>query len=588
MKTGGSFLVQPVGSERTFTREDFTEDMREIGQMVEDFVKDRLLPMRDAIDKYDPELTRELFNEAAELGLLGIEVPEAFDGMDMGKVISALVAEKIGGSTSSYVTTFLAHVGIGTLPLVWWGTKELKEKYLGKLATGEWMGAYALTEPAAGTDALSGKTTAVLSSDGRHYILNGNKQFITNGSWAEIFTVFAKVDGEKFTAFMVEPTMPGFIVGPEEKKMGIKGSSTTTIIMENCMVPVENVLGEIGRGHEIAFGVLNVGRFKMGAATLGAGKQAVKEAIQYAKDRRQFGEPIAHFDAIKEKIADMVVALYGSDSMVYRTVFDTNEECDTIPYEDSPHYGKLMAKALEKFAIEDSIAKIYGSETLGMITDEGLQIHGGYGFTEEYPFASFYRNTRIDRIYEGTNEINRQIITGYFLKKALLEELPIREKVREIPAILENIRELFYGHPMRKEKQSLELAKYLTMLVLHEAICKFGQAMRTEHQLMEIIADMMIHIYLVDSTLSRVCQRKDAGLDSNIQVKIAQTLTSESMYQLSTLAMKGMTNLLDGEALKDTLSVVENFIRQMVVPRDIFSLKRGIAEDIINKGTYNY
>jgi alkylation response protein AidB-like acyl-CoA dehydrogenase len=587
MKTGGNFLVQPVGSEPVFTREDFTEEMLEISSMVEDFVKGRLLPTREAIDKFDPELTRELFNEAAELGLLGIEVPEAYEGMDMGKVISALVAEKVGSSTSSFITTFLAHVGIGTLPLVWWGNEDLKKRYLTKLATGEWMGAYALTEPSAGSDALSVKTTAVLSEDGKHYILNGNKQFITNGSWAQLFTVFAKMDGEKFTAFMVERDTPGLIIGPEEKKMGIKGSSTTTVTLENVKIPVENLLGEIGRGHEIAFGVLNVGRFKMGAATLGGGKQGLKEAIRYAKDRRQFGEPIAHFDAIKEKIADMCTALYGLDAMVYRTVYDTEEEAKKVPT-DSPQYGKLMGKALEKFAIEDSIAKIFGSESLGFIADQGLQIHGGYGFTEEYPFATFYRNTRIDRIYEGTNEINRQIITGYFLKKALLEELPIREKLRNVPGILNEIDDRYYGDMLRREKQSLELAKHLTMLVLHEAICKFGQAMRTEHQLMEIIADMLIHLYLVDSALAKVSQRNEKAMPIAIQKKIVQTLTSESMYQISTLAMKGMTNLLDGESLKGTLEIVERFIRRMVVPRDLFTLKREIAEDIINKEEFNY
>jgi alkylation response protein AidB-like acyl-CoA dehydrogenase len=587
MKTGGNFLVQPVGSEPVFTREDFTEEMLEISSMVEDFVKGRLLPTREAIDKFDPELTRELFNEAAELGLLGIEVPEAYEGMDMGKVISALVAEKVGSSTSSFITTFLAHVGIGTLPLVWWGNEDLKKRYLTKLATGEWMGAYALTEPSAGSDALSVKTTAVLSEDGKHYILNGNKQFITNGSWAQLFTVFAKMDGEKFTAFMVERDTPGLIIGPEEKKMGIKGSSTTTVTLENVKIPVENLLGEIGRGHEIAFGVLNVGRFKMGAATLGGGKQGLKEAIRYAKERRQFGEPIAHFDAIKEKIADMCTALYGLDAMVYRTVYDTEEEAKKVPT-DSPQYGKLMGKALEKFAIEDSIAKIFGSESLGFIADQGLQIHGGYGFTEEYPFATFYRNTRIDRIYEGTNEINRQIITGYFLKKALLEELPIREKLRNVPGILNEIDDRYYGDMLRREKQSLELAKHLTMLVLHEAICKFGQAMRTEHQLMEIIADMLIHLYLVDSALAKVSQRNEKAMPIAIQKKIVQTLTSESMYQISTLAMKGMTNLLDGESLKGTLEIVERFIRRMVVPRDLFTLKREIAEDIINKEEFNY
>ncbi len=587
MKTGGNFLIQPVGRERIFTREDFSEDQLDIAQMVREFSSERLRPTREAVDLYDPDLSRQLFNECAELGLLGIETPEEYEGMDLGKVVSAIVAEEIGSGTTSFITTFLAHVGIGTLPLVWWGSEHLKQKYLKKLSSGEWMGAYALTEPSSGSDALSVKTTAVLSEDGTHYILNGSKQFITNGAWAQIYTVFAKIDGEKFTAFMVPRDSEGLSIGPEEKKMGIKGSSTTMVILENVRVPVENVLGDIGKGHEIAFGVLNVGRFKMGAATLGGAKEAVREALLYAKERRQFGEPIAHFDAIKAKIADMVVSVYGLDSMVYRTVFDTEEETAKIARDDT-EYGKKTGRALEKYAIEDSIIKIFGSEMLGRIADQGLQIHGGYGFMEEYPFAPFVRNTRIDRIYEGTNEINRQIITGYFLKKAIMEELPVREAVKQIPSILDEVDNWYYNDPLRPEKRSLVLSKYLTILVLHEAINKFGQAMRTEHQLMEILADMFIHIYLVDSTLARVSQVREKGAINPVVMQIARILTSESMYTLSTLAMKGITNLLYGEALESTLALVEKYIRKMVIPRDLFSLKRAVAEDIIVKEKYDY
>ena len=587
MKTGGNFLVQPVGRDRIFTREDFNEEQQEIAQMVRDFAADRLRPTREDLDKYDTKLTRELFDECGELGLLGIETPEEYDGMELGKVVSAIVAEEIGTSTSSFTTTFLAHVGIGTLPLVWWGSDHLKDKYLGKLTSGEWMGAYALTEPSSGSDALSVKTTAVLNDEKTHYILNGTKQFITNGSWAQLFTVFTKINGEKFTAFMIERDTEGLSIGPEEVKMGIKGSSTTTVILENCKIPVENILGEIGKGHEIAFGVLNVGRFKMGAATLGGGKQAVREAILYAKDRRQFGEPIAHFDAIKAKFADMVVQLYGLDSMVYRAVYDTEEETKKIDKKD-PKYGSKTGKALELFAIEDSIIKIFGSEALGKIADQGLQIFGGYGFIEEYPFARFTRNTRIDRIYEGTNEINRQIITGYFLKKAIMEELPIREAVTQIKSILEDVDKWYYNDPLRPEKRSLVLAKYLTILVLHEAINKFGQRMRNEHQLMEILADMLINIYLVDSSLARVSQIQEKGKVDPTVLQIAQILTSESMYTISTLAMKGITNLLYGKALENTLSLVEKYIHKMVIPRDLFSLKRSVAEDIIVKEKYDY
>lgn len=435
-KTGGSFIVNPISEATVFSREDFTEEHSEIYEMVKEFDKERILAQKEEIEKYDKDLSLSLIKEMGELGLLGIDVPEEYGGMDLDKVTSAIVAEALTFSPS-FSVTWSVQTGIGSLPIIWFGTAEQKEKYLPEIVTGEIICAYGLTEPSAGSDALSGKTTAMLSDDGKHYILNGEKIFITNGGWADVFIVFAQVDGSKFSAFIVDRDTEGFTIGAEEKKMGMKGSSTTSLIFQNAKVPVENLLYNVGKGATIAFNVLNIGRFKLGAAGVGGSKNGIEAAAQYAMERRAFGKPIAQFDAIIKKIADMTVRTFAADSMVYRTIGLLQNEIDGLDKSDLNYYIHL-GEAMEKYAIETSMAKVYGSDTSHFVLNEGLQIFGGYGFLEEYPMASAYRDDRINQIWEGTNEINRQIITGFMMKKALMEELPIRDAISSIEHFMSN------------------------------------------------------------------------------------------------------------------------------------------------------
>jgi len=430
MHVGGEFLITPILSGQIMTREKFSEEQTEIENVVKTFAVERILENRQAIEKYDKELTRTLFRECGEMGLMSTDIPAKYGGSALGTVTAVLVAESIAfGESASFSTTYSAHSGIATLPIVFFGNDRQKSKYLPKIGSGEWMSAYALTEAEAGSDALSIKTTATLSPDGKHYLLNGTKQFITNGAWADVYIVFASVAERKMGAFIVERTWDGVSPGPEEHKMGIKGSSTTSVTFDNVKVPVENAIGEIGKGHVVALDVLDFGRLKLGAADLGACKAVIKEAVAYASERRQFGRPIAQFDALKSKFADMVVRTFALDSMVFRTAAMYDEILGQFDMESEapPDLGE----ALERLAIEASINKIYGTEGLWIVADHGLQIYGGYGFIEDYPMAAAVRDNRIDRIFEGTNEINRQIIAGFAMKKALMEELPVREKAKQ-------------------------------------------------------------------------------------------------------------------------------------------------------------
>ena len=430
IKSGGQWLISPVANTKVFCRETFTEDHQDIDAMIQEFAKDRILPNVEAIDKLDKDLSLKLLREMGELGLIGVDAPEEYGGTDLDKITSCIITEGMArGGSPSFSCTFSVQTGIGSMGIVFFGTPEQKQKYLPKMMTGEWVGAYALTEPSAGSDALSGKTTAVLSDDGKHYILNGEKQFISNGSWADVFTVLVQVDGDKFSGFIVDRDTEGFEIGAEEKKMGMQGSSTTPLIFTNAKVPVENLLYKVGKGATIAFNILNTGRYKLAAACIGGSKLGIEHSIEYALDRRQFGQPIAYFDAIKGKIADMTVRIYAADSMLYRTIGLIQNAIDKLDKSD-PDYYKKTGEATEKFAVEASMAKVFGSETSDLVVDESLQIHGGYGFTEEYPLARAYRDDRINRIWEGTNEINRAIVTGYMMKKVLMEEISLRDYLK--------------------------------------------------------------------------------------------------------------------------------------------------------------
>lgn len=589
-RMGGRFLIEEIGTSPVFSRENFTDEHKEIEQMIREFAADRIGENKDEINKFNKDLSLSILREMGELGLLGIDVPEKYGGMEMDKITTAISAESLSaGFCPSFTAIWSVQTGIGSLPIVWFGTPEQKEKYLPKMVTAELVGAYGLTEPSAGSDALAGRTTAMLTEDGKHYILNGEKIFITNGGWADVFIVFAKVGGDKFSAFIVEKNTPGFEIGPEEHKLGMKGSSTTSLIFKDAKVPVENLLYEVGKGATIAFNALNMGRYKLAASDLGGCKMVITEAVKYALERRQFGQPIAHFDAIKGKFADMIIGTYSADSMIYRTIGLIQDEIDTLDKNDDKYYIKV-GEAMERYAIETSMAKVFGSEMFGTVADHGIQILGGYGYIEEYPFAGTFRDTRIDRIWEGTNEINRMIITGYMMKRALMEELPIREKIQQIEDYLatnpngKNESEGELDH----EIQMLEAGKMLGLYLFHEALCEYGQDLKHEQQLTEILANIFIDIYTAESTIARVRQNIESGNSERTPIYIAKVFAAEASIRLLNMALTGMNGIYKGN-LKNTITDnLKNFQVRMLPKIDIIGMKRLIAEHVYSKQSYPF
>ena len=588
IETGGRFLVTPITDTNIFTREDFSEEQREIQEMVQGFCTEHIAPFKEELEKKDKELTFSLLQKIAELGLLGIDVPEEYGGMELDKITAAIVAEESSHSEcASFVVTWSTNLGIGSLPIVWFGTPAQKEKYLPRLIDGTCLGAYGLTEPSAGSDALAAKTTAILSEDGKHYILNGEKIFITNGGWADVYTVFAKVDGEKFTAFIVERDTPGFTQGPEYDKMGMRGSSTTPLIFQNAKVPVENLLYEVGKGHHIAFNVLNMGRFKMSASLLGGSKLTTTASIEYILERRQFGKAIAHFDTTIGKVADMVVHTFSADCMTYRTVGMIQNAIDGLDNTDTNYYIK-MGEAMEKYAIESSMAKVYCSELNGKVIDSGLQMMGGYGFIEEYTMARQYRDCRIDRIWEGTNEINRQIITGYMMKKALMEELPIQGAIREIEQYMNNGKLETDSEILLAESNVVETSKRLALYLLNEGICEFGQDLKHQQQIADILANIFMDIYVAESTVLRA--KKMLGNPTSHPsvegvAKIFVAEMAQQMVQLAETALKGIYNGDLSPLMHENLNA---FRSRLYLPTNTIGLKREIAAYAYSKKGYPY
>ncbi|RMF06972.1 MAG: acyl-CoA dehydrogenase [Candidatus Neomarinimicrobiota bacterium] len=586
--SGGHFILDPIGSHPILSRETFTEEHREIEEMVKQFAAERIRPHKAELEAYNKDLSLQLLRELGDLGLLGIDIKEEYGGLELDKVTSAIVAENLShGFTASFTVTWSVQTGIGSLPIIWFGNEAQKQKYLPKIVTGEWVAAFGLTEPSAGSDATSGKTTARKSEDGTHYIVNGEKVFITNGGWADVYTVFCQVDGTKFSALIVDRDTPGFDIGAEEKKMGMKGSSTTPLKFTDARVPVENLLYEEGKGAKIAFNALDIGRLKLAASDLGGCKVVLEYAAQYAQDRRQFGQPIAHFDVIKGKIADMVVRTYAADSMIYRTIGLIQAEIDTLDKSAQDYYIK-MGEAMEHFAIEASMTKVYGSESLGLVTDSAVQIMGGYGFIEDYPIAGAYRDTRIDRIWEGTNEINRQIIAGYMLKKALLDELPIREAIHAIEGFLQDTNWRQSEGILGREVQAIETGKRLALYLFHEALCEFGQDLKHEQQLTEILANMLIDIYTADSTLARVLQLPEDYPYRIQTLDIARVHAADSSLRLMNLALNGLNGIFHGSLPARVIDAMREFQKRMLLPTDILSLKRRIAETIYSLKSYPY
>ena len=584
--TGGQFLVEPITEAKVYSREDFTEEHRDIYNMVMEFDRDRILAQKEEIEKYNPDLIKSLIKEMGELGLLGIDVPEEYGGLNLDKITIGVVTEALV-HCPSFAVAWAVQTGIGSLPIIWFGTKEQKEKYLPRIVSGEILCAYGLTEPSGGSDALAGKTTAELSKDEKHYILNGEKTFITNGGWSEVYTVFAQVDGDQFTAFLVDRDTEGFSIGAEEKKMGMKGSSTTSLIFQNAKVPVNNLLYKVGKGAAVAFNTLNVGRFKLGASCLGGSKQIINRTSQYAKERRAFGQSISNFDAIIKKIAEMTVRTFAADSMIYRTIGLLQTEIDQLDQSSKDYYSK-MGEAMEKYAIETSMVKVYGTETSHYVIDEGLQIMGGYGFLEEYFLAGAYRDDRINPIWEGTNEINRQIISGFMMKKALMEELPIREAIRDISDFMSNGQLKLKDDTLAEECHSIETAKRFALYLFNEALCKYGQDLKHEQQLTEIIADIFMDIYTAESTVVRARKiMASASPEPNV-VNIAKIFTTEMSNRIMSNVHTAITAIHDGPPSPLLDQKISEFENRMRLKTNVISLKRKIAKHVYNNNGYPY
>jgi butyryl-CoA dehydrogenase len=583
---GGSFLLEERQTADVFTPEDFTEQHQMIGQTAEEFAVNEILPQAEKIEHKDFSITRALLKKAGDLGLSGVEIPEAYGGLEMDKVTAAVIADHIA-KYAGFATTWGGHSGIGTLPIVYFGTEEQKKKYLPKLAAGEMVGAYALSEASSGSDALNCRARAQLSPDGKHYILNGEKMWITNAGFADLFTVFAKVDGEKFSAFLIEKDFPGFSVGGEEHKMGIRGSSTCPIILNDCKVPVENLLGEIGRGHIIAFNILNIGRFKLGAMCVGGGRVSLENAVAYAKQRKAFEKVIADFGLVREKIANMATLIYVGESLVYRTVGMMDVLLSEIDHA-SPEAAKETRKSIEEYAVECSILKVWGSEMIDYVVDETVQIYGGYGFVEEYPAERAYRDARINRIFEGTNEINRLIITGFLLKRAMSGQLPLMAAIKRLmdevlsgPSVGEEIE-----GPLAEERKLVASAKKLGLFVAGSATQKYMQAIQEQQEVMGAIADMTIEIYAMESAVLRAQKIAEQKGEAAAALPIAMTRVylSQAFDKLEAAAKKVIADVAEGDMLRTQLAILRRLAKHE--PFNTIPLRQQIAQKTIERGKY--
>ena len=587
--SGGSFLLEERQTADVFTPEDFSEQHQMIGQTTEEFATNEILPQAGKIEHKDFSISRELLKKAGDLGLSGVEIPEAYGGLEMDKVTAAIIADNIA-KYAGFATTWGAHSGIGLLPIVYFGTEEQKKKYLPQLATGTMVGAYALSEATSGSDALNCRARAVLSPDGKHYLLNGEKMWITNAGFADLFTVFAKIDGEKFSAFLVERDFPGFSVGAEEHKMGIRGSSTCSIILNDCKVPVENLLGDIGKGATIAFNILNVGRFKLGAMCVGGARVSIESAVAYAKQRKAFGKTIGDFGLIREKIANMATLIYVGESAVYRTVGMMDallSEIDSAS-RDAAAVAREQRKAIEEYAVECSILKVWGSEMIDYVVDETLQIYAGYGFVEEYPAEGAYRDARINRIFEGTNEINRLIITGFLLKRGMSGQLPL------MPAIKKLMDEVLSGPsageeiegPLAEERKQVAQAKKLGLFVAGAATQKYMQAIQEQQEVMGAIADMTIEIYAMESAVLRAQKMAEQKGEASAALPIAMTRVylTQALDKVEASAKKVIADVAEGDMLKTQLAIVRRLSKRE--PFNAIALRQQIAQKTIEAGKY--
>ncbi|MCU9601632.1 acyl-CoA dehydrogenase family protein [Pallidibacillus thermolactis] len=582
---GGSFIIDEILPEQVYTPEDFTEEHKMIAKTTEEFVENEVLPVIDHLENHEFEHSVRLLKKAGELGLLGTDVPEEYGGFGLDKITSALIGEKMARA-GGFSITHGAHVGIGSLPIVLFGNEEQKKKYLPKLATGELLAAYALTEPGSGSDALGAKTTAKLNAEGTHYILNGEKQWITNAGFADVFVVYAKVDGDKFTAFIVERDFPGVSTGAEEKKMGIKSSSTRTLILEDVPVPVENVLGEIGKGHKIAFNILNIGRYKLGVGAVGGAKTAFELTVKYANERKQFNTPISGFNLTKEKLATLASEIYAAESAVYRTVGLFEERMSHLT-EEQQKDGKEIAAAIAEYAIECSLNKFFNTEVLDHVVDEGVQIHGGYGFMQEYEIERAYRDSRINRIFEGTNEINRLLVPGTFVKKAFKGELPLLEKAQSLQEeIMMLMPEEPGDEPLAQEKYLVRNAKKVALMTAGLALQKYGQELEKEQEILVNFADIVSNIYAMESVVLRTekAVHRDGLENSKQKLLYTEIFCQEAFNRIENDAKETVVAIASGDNLRMTLSALRKLTRH--TPINVIAKKREAAATIIDKEKY--
>jgi alkylation response protein AidB-like acyl-CoA dehydrogenase len=584
---GGGFLLEKTGSATILVPETLSDEQRLMKQTADDFMRREVEPLTNEIDEKKPGLMRELLRKSGEVGLLGHDVPEEYGGLGGDKTSSSLIFEA-ASRQGSFAVSFGAHVGIGTMPLVLFGTAAQRQKYLPRLASGELIAAYALTEPGSGSDALAAKTKAVLSADGKTWRLTGTKQYITNAGFADLFTVFAKVDGEKFTGFLIERDAPGLTIGPEEHKLGIRGSSTCALYLEDCQIPADSVLGTVGQGHKIAFNILNIGRWKLGVGAVGGAKYCLELAVKYARDRKQFGKPIAEFDLIRKKLGDAATQTYVAEAMAFRTAGLLDARSALIDPND-PQAQKKQIDAIEEHAIEASIIKVFGSEMLFVTADETLQIFGGAGYITDYPIERVSRDARINRIFEGTNEINRLLVPGTLLKRAMQGRLPLMAMVAELQAELLDPSKINWSPasgPLGLERQKCDFAKRAVTYAAQLAVQKYMQGISEKQELLGVLADALILVYAMDSAVTRTLQRIAAAGEEKSQVPL--WMTQLFVSQAHERVFDGLREMLMWMSQDEEWGGQIRDINQYYALSRVntFSLRRKIALHVIESGGY--
>ena len=586
LNRGGAFLITSSRPEDVFTPADLSDDQRLIGQTAEEFVQKELTPEIPALEQHQEGLMAQMLKKAGEIGLLGAAIPEAYGGSGLDKVSATVLAEKLSGY-ASFAVSHGGHAGIGTIPIVYFGTEAQKNKYLPKIASGELISCYCLSEPQAGSDALAARTRAVLSPDGKNWTLNGQKMWITNGGFADIYIVFAKIDGEKFSCFIVERTTPGFSVGSEEKKMGIRGSSTVPIFFENALVPKENLLHEVGRGHIVAFNTLNVGRFSLGAYCLGGSKKVLEASSKYSKERTAFGKPICDFGLIQAKLGEMAIRIYAVESMIYRSA----GMIDAAVENPKPGADKTQQamQVLEEYAIESSISKVIGSETVDYCVDEGVQIFGGYGFHEDYPVARAYRDSRVNRIFEGTNEINRMLIIQMLMKRAMARILPL------IPAAMKLADEVLAGPsfeesesgPFAEEERSLAQAKKIFLLAAGTAVQRFREQLAEHQEIVAALANIAMDVYAMESSLRRAQKASGKrGEAASVMCDAARAFIYDAMDHVEKEARTALAATVEGDTLVTQLAVLRRFAKHAAI--DTIALRQRVANAVLAQDRYPF